>query len=345
MNNPKVDLSVTSVLKVLAVVLLLWVAYYIRDILVLVFVVVLLTAALDPLVDRISHYKIPRVISILIIYLVLALVVGVMIYAIIPPLVSQVRDLATNLPYYLERVTDLGSGSKYFDVQKIIDSLISGVSKLSGGLLNATISVFSGVVGLVTVLALTFYSLIDEQGITSSVVEYIPVKNRDKVVKILRLIGLKIGMWLRGQLTLMLVIGATTSVGLMILQVPYALALGVLAGLLEIIPVVGPIIAGLAAILIGFLSGLALWQLIAILALFVLIQQLENSVLVPKIMQKAIGVSPVVIIVAILIGSKLLGTGGAVLSIPIVAILSVIAKEYSEGFKFKDEPLLPAKTS
>lgn len=331
-----IDISTRTILKTILILVGLYAAYYIRDILVLLFVVVLLAVALEPLIAKLSGWRIPRIISILAVYLLLFLVVGLSIYLILPPLVSQLGDLANNIPSYVGRLSDVQLSEGTLATQKILDSAAQGLSNLSGGVFNAVATVFGGIFSMLTVLTLTFYLLLDEGGMRRALIDTLPLRQREKTAEMLHKIGIKLGSWLRGQLSLMLIVGAATAVGLGILGVPYALALGLLSGLLELVPVIGPIIAGLAAVLIAFASGALVWQLIAVVALFVLVQQLENQILVPKIMNKAIGVSPIVIIVAILIGGKILGLGGAMLAIPIVTVLSVISAEYLEGAKTRN---------
>lgn len=331
-----IDISTRSIIKIILILVGLYAAYYIRDILVLLFVVVLLAVALEPLIAKLSSWRIPRIISILAVYLFLFLVVGLAIYLILPPLVGQLGDLANNIPSYVGRLRDVQLSEGTLATQKILDSAAQGLRNLSGGVFSAVATVFGGIFSMLTVLTLTFYLLLDEGGMRRALIETLPLRQREKTADMFHKIGIKLGSWLRGQLSLMLIVGFATGVGLGILGVPYALALGLLAGLLELIPVIGPIIAGLAAVMIAFASGALVWQLIAVVALFVLVQQLENQILVPKIMNKAIGVSPIVIIVAILIGGKILGLGGAILAIPIVTVLSVFSAEYFEGAKTRN---------
>jgi len=327
MTEPKTEISTLSIVKFLAIVLGLWVAYYIRDILVLLFVVLLLATALEPMVGRLTRWGIPRVFSILLVYLLITAMVVLAIYLVVPPLASQLRDLANNLPDHIKRISGVRVGDA-LTTQRILDSITQSLSKLSGGVFNAIVAIFGSILSALTVLTLTFYLLVEERGMRKALMAAVPSQRREKIAELSHKIGVKLGMWLRGQLTLMVIVAAATAIGLAILRVPYPLALALLAGILELMPVVGPIAAGLVAVTVAFISGAEMWQLIGIVILYILVQQLENQVLVPKIMKRAIGVSPVVIITAILIGGKLLGLGGAALAIPVVAILAVVSNEY-----------------
>src|SRR3990167_1617067 len=314
-----VELSTGSIFKTILILLGLWVAYFIKDILLLLFVVVLLAVALEPTIAKLSSWRIPRVISILAVYLALFFVIGLTVYLILPPLVSQLGDLANNLPAYLSKLSDVKVSQDTLATQKILDSATQGLSTLSGGIFNAMVAIFGGIFSMLTVLTLTFYLLIDEGGMRKAFIALMPLGQREKTAETMHKIGIKLGNWLRGQISLMLIVGALTALGLSILDVPYALALGLLA-----------------AVLIAFVSGAAVWQLIAVVILYTVIQQVENQILVPKIMNKAVGVSPIGIIVAILIGGKLLGLTGAMLALPAVTVISVISSEYFYGAKARN---------
>ncbi len=337
-NTRQIDISWSLILKVVAVILGLWLVFIIKDILILLFVVLLLAIALGPLVSKLTRYGLPRVVSILVIYLGLSLVFALVIYLILPPLLKQIRELTINLPYLLGQLT----GSSYQDstaaTQRLLQSLSSYLSKISGGFVDATLSLFGGLVSALTVLALTFYFLIEEEGWKRAFLGILPLDHKQWVVEMTQKIVTKLGFWLRGQLILMTVVAVLDAVGLALLGVPYALSLGILAGLLEVVPVIGPILAGLIAVIITLVAGGAFWKVLLVILLFILVQQLEAQVLVPKIMQKAIGLSPVIIIIAVLVGYRLLGAGGAILAIPLAAALEVFIHEYSAFRKRKTAP-------
>jgi len=176
-----------------------------------------------------------------------------------------------------------------------------------------------------TVVVLTVYLLLDQRFFRNLSNVIIPEDKRDEVAIITEKVATKVGAWLKGQLFLSLIIGSLSFVGLWIIGVPYALTLAVISGLLEIIPVLGPIIAGIVAALVALtVSPLAA---LFVIAFYFILQQLENNIIVPKIMQKAVGLPPAVIIIAILIGGSVLGILGALLAVPVSGILYVLVKE------------------
>jgi predicted PurR-regulated permease PerM len=207
-----------------------------------------------------------------------------------------------------------------------LGALTQSLGSITGSFISITTSVVGAVVAFFTVLFLTIYFLIDEQVFTKFLSSAIPQSKKEKVATVTNKISTKIGEWLRGQLLLCLTIGILVYIGLSIIGVKYALALAVISGVLEILPVVGPIISGVLAAIIS-LSISPLTALIVVV-FYILLQQLENNLIVPKVMAKAVGLPPAIIIIAILIGGKLLGVVGALLAVPLIAIIYVVFQEW-----------------
>jgi predicted PurR-regulated permease PerM len=323
------EISWGSIFKILLVLAILWLAWILRDIIVLLLVVGIIVLILEPFVAKLAEEGIPRALSVIVLYLAVLAVMGLFVYYIVPPVATQIKELTLNLPYYTSRISHIDFGSASSTVSNFLDQIASKLSGVAGGLINAIISIFGGIVSAITVFVLTYYFLVEEESIKKGVVKLIPAENRPKLLETIDKVSIKLGHWLRGVLSLMILVGIVDGTALWILGVPFALTLGIISGLLEIIPVVGPIVAALAAVFVAFISGIALWKIIVILAIYILVQQVEGHILVPKIMQKAVGLSPVVVIIAILVGNKLLGLGGAILAIPIAAGVQVLLYEYT----------------
>jgi predicted PurR-regulated permease PerM len=261
--------------------------------------------------------------SILSLVLILVSFIAGFIYIIIPPFVDQAKQLSSVLP-------DLITGSNFIrshipEIGKVISTITQSLGGMTGSFISFTASVFGGIVSFFTIIILTIYFLADDK-IFQNFKTLIP-KNKEKDVSdLIDKITIKIGDWLRGQLLLGLIIGVCVYIGLSLIGVKYALVLAIISAVLEFIPIVGPIISGALAALIS-LSISPLTALIVIV-FYVLLSQLENTLIVPKVMQKAIGLPPAIIIIAILIGGKLLGILGALLAVPISAILFVVIQEW-----------------
>lgn len=321
----EIDISFYALFKILAVILGVLLIFAVRDVIVDLFIVGVLVASLSPIITNWSK-RMPRVAALALLFiLIIGCIVGV-IYLMVPPLITQLQDLAIILR---NNFTD---GAKYTIPSQYVDTLTSQIDKvgstLSSGIFKTTASVINGVISFITILVLTFYLLSDQESLKKLVLEYLPINRKKQVVVTLKEVGEKMGGWLRGQLTLMVIIGLLDGIILAILGVPFALALGLWAGLTEAIPYLGPLLGLVAALIVAFAtSGNLVIPLIVLIA-FLLVQQLEANFLVPKIMGKAVGLSPVIIILAVLIGGKLFGIIGIIIAVPAAAALSVLIKEW-----------------
>jgi len=317
----KIEISHKTVVFTVLFLLGLWFLYFIRGIILELFVAFLLMTILEPLVAKLTKIKTPRVISILITYILVIGVLGGIIALIAPTLVQQTTNFINALPGYLSNIGINSSTSGDAAREALIQ--LGGVP---GEILNFTFSVFSNFLAIVTVLIFAFYMLLTHDGLRSQV-ELLFGENRgQKISKLVVVIEEKLGKWARGQLLLMLTIGLGTYIGFFLIGIPFALPLAILAGILEIIPFLGPIVSAIPAILIGF--GISPLVGLGVTAVAFLVHQLEGYVLVPKIMQKSTGVSPLIILISIAIGAKLAGIMGVIVSIPFVITLQVLAKEY-----------------
>ncbi|MBP7859904.1 AI-2E family transporter, partial [Patescibacteria group bacterium] len=206
--------------------------------------------------------------------------------------------------------------------QKIIEQS----STIVGTALEKTIDAVSGVFLIFTVLVLTIYMLLDFHNIRKFMASLLPKKEEGKALEVLKEIETKLGAWLRGELLLMTVIGTLTYIGLFALDIDYALSLALIAGILEIVPMIGPTIALVPALIVGFSTSPV--HGFGILGLYIVIQQLENNLIVPKIMQKSVGFNPLVTLIAIILGGSLFGVLGSLLAVPATLVITIIARNY-----------------
>jgi predicted PurR-regulated permease PerM len=308
----------------------------VRDALVLVYISALLATGLSPLVNalerkRLLRQRVPRWAAILVIYLcIIGVVVGIAIL-VIPAIVMQARDLVMELPKLLHQgqqwLINHGVMTRELSAQEAVQQTAqtSGAQDTVGLIAGAVWGFVGGVFGVITMLVLAFYMIVDADGIVTTFVRLFPRDRRARVEDACRRVTTKISAWLAGQLLLASIIGSTAAIGLFLLGVPFFYVLAIIAGVGEMIPIVGPILSAVPAIAVAL-------SVRPMLALFVIIfffaqQQLENHLLVPKIMQRQVGISAVVVIVALLIGGSLLGIVGAILAVPTAAILQVLFEE------------------
>jgi len=321
-----VDISWVSILKVITALLAVWLVWSVQDIIILFFIVLVLVAALSPVVDFWSK-KINRALATSLVYLLILACLVLIGFVIIPPVATQVRSLSYDLPYLSKQIFPVfGAWRDVIDFStQSLTSLASQLQTVSSSIYSTTVGFIGGVVGVFTVLVLTFYLLLEEQGAKNFLYKYLPIQNRETYMEIMQKVGLKMGAWMRGQLFLALVVGVIDFAGLVIIGVPYALTLAVWAGLTEIIPYIGPVLGAIPAIIIAL--TISPIQGLLVLIFFIVVQQVESNFLVPKIMQKAVGLSPVIIILVLLIGGKLAGILGIILAVPVAATIGVFVQE------------------
>jgi len=340
-NNRPINITITTgaIIKIILIFLVVYLLYLVRDILAILFVSLILASAIDPWVDWMQRKKIPRGVGVLVIYSVLFAFVSLVIYLIIPPIAKEISELASNFPKILDKMMAGFSALKeYTDQRGILSNVKDGLGTISSGLQSAAGGVFSTVTGIFggifsffLVLVLTFYMVVEENAIKTLIFSIAPSEHQPYVMRLVNRMQRKIGMWLRGQLILSLVIFVLTYIGLSILGVKYALVLALIAGLTESIPYLGPMLAAIPAVFLAFTQAPMLALFVAIL--YYVIQLTENNILVPKVMEKAVGLNPIVSIAVLLIGFQLAGIVGAILSIPVATAVSVFVKDVFEKQK------------
>lgn len=308
--------------------------YIARDALLVIYISGLLATGLGPLVHRIEHAaapgtaRLPRWLAILLIYITIIGALTLVGLAVVPPLVDQSRDLWSRAPELLARgqqfLVDRGWLDHRLTLQEAVRSA-PGPGQAVGTVAGAVTSVFATLLALLTVLILTFYLLVESDSLFAAFVRLFPRPDRPRVQDAALKISTKVSAWLSGQLMLGGTIGLSAAAGLYLLGVPYFYVLALLAAFGELIPVVGPIFSAVPAVLVALTVSpqTALFTLI----FFLLQQQVENHVLVPKVMERQVGVSAVFVIIALLIGGSVLGIIGAVLAVPSAAIIQVVVSE------------------
>lgn len=347
-----VEFSLSNVAKaaftVLLVLFLAYLFYEIRDIVIVFFVALLFAAALDPTVDKWQARKVPRWVSIIVIYLLVFVLLGVFISNFIPLIASQLTDLAIKLQDMIRNLANGGSRtggifdwlSEYFrtffsevnqdvllsQLQNSLATLGDALKGAAGNVFKALIAVSNGVFNFLLVLVLTFFMVVDESGIDEFILSLFPARYAAYIAEKSQAVKEKVGHWLRAQLLLGLSIGVLSFIGFLILDVKYGATLAIFAGLTEVIPYVGPFLAWAASmpIVMNQSPWLGLW----VTVMFLIIQRLENDILVPLIMKHATGLSPILIIFAMMVGFQFMGIVGLILSIPVASTIAIFVHDY-----------------
>lgn len=322
MEAQKIEISQKTIIFTIGLLISLWFLYQVRSIVLLFFVAFILMTAVTPIVNLAKKAKIPTIVVMLIIYFGLIALVSTVIASLVPALVQQTKDITLLLPTYMHNIENMFNAK--FDPNVIggyLNSIPSNILKIAAG-------AFSNILNILALFFMSYYLVLERPLLHRYFLRFFENHEAESKAEALVLaVERQVGGWVRGELFLMGIIGIMTYIGLILLGVPYALPLAVIAGLLELVPNLGPTIAAIPAILIG----LTISPVIALgtLVLSVVIQQLENNLIVPKVMESATGTQPLVTILVLLVGFTLGGIPGAILGMPIYLTIQTIVKAFN----------------
>ena len=324
----KVEISYKTVVFITVFVAFVWLLFQIRSILLSIFIALILMSVLNPIVRRLEKLKVKRSLSILIVYIGVLTIIILFIGAVVPPLVEQTANLINQIPSLLKQFKVLGIDEKLLAIQ------LSQFTSLPANLVKLIVSLFSNVLAVIALLIITFYLLVERKNLEKYLILFFGEAKEKEIEGVFDQIEIRLGGWVKGEFLLMLAIGILSFLGYRIIGLNFALPLSLLAFLLEVVPNFGPIVASIPAIIVGL--TISPWHGIAVAGWVFLIQQVENSFLVPRIMKKAAGVNPLILIISLAIGFKLAGVGGALLAIPTYLALEVIVAKIYSSKKFDE---------
>ncbi|MBS4540045.1 AI-2E family transporter [Clostridium sp. D2Q-11] len=310
-----------------------------REIIFTIFISIIIAYVINPLVNILEDKKVNRVYGVLLVYLVILGTIYLMSVLIFPAIFNEIKNLVNLLPKYSNNVSNFVN-DLYNDYYKNIKDLPFGLDEVKGsieenitkvqnilidgikGSMDFIISFFSKAINIFLIPIIAFYLVKDKDYFKKNIEMTIPKKSRSEIINLSRKIDYSLGNFVRGQFIIALFVGTFTAIGLLVLGVNYALTIGLISGVMNIIPYFGPIIGGAIAMLFALLESplKAVWVLI----LFIIIQQLEGNILQPKIMGDKVGLHPVIIIIALLIGGNLMGILGMLLAIPVTTTLKIV---------------------
>ena len=325
-----IEFSFKTIFWILATVLSLWLVVTLKDVLVTVLLAFILAMAITPVVDYLQKKKVPRTVSVAAVILAILGIIFLVIRLIVPPFVSELTNIISNRTEYVIKITGYFQNLSPLlrdNMTVFLNNFIGSFSNLNlSGVVSGAKGVFNGIIEVILILVLSFYLLQSNKGVEGAVVSYVPRQHQKRVLSLYRKISTKMSQWMRGQIFLGIIIFLINLIGLSVLKVEYALTLAVISGFLEVLPIIGPIVAGGLAVMIA-LTQSPLLALI-VLAWYVLVQQAENHILVPQIMKKSLGLNPIAVILALIIGGKLLGIVGILVAVPIAAAIGVLLEEF-----------------
>ncbi len=318
-----IAISVRSIALFTLIPLTIYFLWLIRDLIFSLLIGFILMSALRPAVLFFTSRRVPRTLSVIFIYLLFILFFITLISLIVPPIIIETSNLLRSLPFIID---DLAPQlSRYVD----FSDLTRYVPNVTNNLLGFIGSVFSNTLFVVTTLFFGLYFLLEENLLERLLKRYFHESTVKRVTSVLEIAEKRMSSWFWGELTLMTVVGVLTFIGLNIIGMRYALPLAVLAGLLEVVPNIGPVISSIPAIILGF--SISPFAGFAALALYIIVQQLENNLIVPIIMRQAVGLNPILTLIALILGGRIGGVLGVLLAIPLLLFIETIVAEVMHG--------------
>jgi predicted PurR-regulated permease PerM len=336
-----------AILFTIGVLVLIWFVGQITSVIVRLLLAVILAAGMKPLVDRLTARELrrqgrwtpPRGLVVLVVYVTMILLVSVAGGLIVQVVVVEIQNLINGVPVYAPRIVDrvneildLVPGGRDMVADFDIAGQLSGlVSRLLGAFSQAllvfqyVLNLVSGLLDVLMILLMALYITTDGPRIGRYLLAFLPVERHTQAARVTERIFVRLGGWVSGQLLLCVIIGVISWIGLTIIGVPYVVVLALIAGIMEAVPNIGPIIAAVPAVLIAALYSP--WQALFVAILYLIIQQLENYIIVPRVMSKAVELHPLAVLLALMVGGELMGVLGAVLAVPVTAAVSVIVDE------------------
>ncbi len=328
--NRRAKITLSALIVLLSVLFL----YRVRGVLMPFFFAALITYLTVPAVNLLVRKQVPRVMAILLTYAIFILVVSAIIVFVVPPLVAELDKFIAALPEQARRLEELTGDTvgRYHraplpaPIRAAVDEGIVQVQiflrRFVRRGLEMLLGFFSQTLFLLLSPVLAYYITRDLQAIRAGLLGLAPLAWQADLLELGQRLNKVLSGYIRGQLLVSLFVGALTAFGLFLLKVPYALIIGLLAGIFDVIPYFGPVIGAVPAILLGI--GRSPWLVLYVIILIVIVHEIEGSVVVPMIMQEVVGLHPVVVIFAVLAGAELWGAFGMLVAVPLTAALKVI---------------------
>lgn len=329
MNERPLAITITpgTILMIVFILVGAGLVFALRETILIVFTAIVIASAIEPLVTIFSRYRIPRVASVVAIYIVLISALVLLFYVFLPTLLTEMTVFIETLPATLSSLSGSLGGEVAVDVEPVATSFVNSLRELQSvfspsatGIAGAVSSIFGGILSFVLIIVLSFYFAVQERGIADFLTLVTPLKNQSYVLNLWKRAQFKIGRWMQGQIILSLFIAILVYIGMSIVGVRYPLLLAIAAGVLELIPVFGSILAAVPAVALAFVDGGTSLALIVV-GYYIIINQVQGNIVYPLVVTKILGVPPVLVVLSIIVGGQLAGFWGVVLAVPIAAVL------------------------
>lgn len=334
------DISWETILKIAIALFCFYILYLIKDILVWIIFALIISILFNPAIDFLQRRRLPRVISTILIYILAFGIIGLVIYWVAPFFISEIQQFSQVFPQYFEKISPplRGLGIEAFEsFEKFTEALEQGLIKASASIFSAVGAIFGGLLSAVTIFAIAIFLSLEDKGIDRAVVLLSPRRYETYILSLWERSQKKVAGWFGARILSCIFVGILAFIACYVLNIKYAVSFGLLAGVLDIVPIIGPIIAG--TIIVIFTAMSSGFKALLIFIAFLLIQQIEGNILTPILTKKFIGLPPVIVLIALLIGGELWGILGAILAIPLAGILFEFIKDFLRKRKESDSPL------
>ncbi|MEK7585530.1 MAG: AI-2E family transporter [Patescibacteria group bacterium] len=337
-GDVRIHITSASIVRLVIWGAFFWGLYLVRDLLLVILVSVVIASAVQPAVRFLAKWRIPRTPAVLLVYLLAFSLLFSLIPFFFVPVARDLVDASSTLPQKLSSLSFLSdpSGiisnfSKFDYFSNLAANLQAAFTSLSGGFVQALSTIFGGFFSFVMIIVISFYLAVQNDGVGSFLRLVAPTKHERYITDLWRRSEQKIGLWMQGQLLLGLLVGVIVYLGLTVLRIDYALTLALMAAGFELIPVFGPILSAVPAILIGFSHSPASGLIVT--GLYIIIQQFENHLLYPLVVRKIVGVPSIVVIIGLIVGAKLAGFLGIILAVPVATVFMELLNDFEERKK------------
>ncbi|MFQ6049575.1 MAG: AI-2E family transporter [Candidatus Paceibacterales bacterium] len=330
MNDEKtLDISWGAVLRIAIAFLGFYILYLIKDILVWVMFALIISVLFNPAINFLQKRRIPRVVSTIFIYIAIFGILGFLIYWTAPVFIAEIQQFSQLFPQYFEKLAPplRGLGIEAFEsFEDFTQAFQDWLIRASSSILSAIISIFGGFFSTVTIFAIAIFLSIEEKEVERAIKLISPKKHESYFLNLWERCQTKTAAWFGARILSSLFVGLACYLTLRLFNINYAFVLSLFAGVTEIVPVLGPIVAGIVITLMSALDSW--WKALLILIAFILIQQIEGNILTPVLTKKLVGLPAVLVLIALLIGGRLWGILGAILAIPLGGIIYEFLRDF-----------------
>ncbi len=341
-KNISVSITPGTIVTALFVLLGAYVLWLLRDLALLVVTAIVIASAIEPGVGFFVRHRVPRFVAALLMYVLVFGSVFALVYFFFPPIIADAASFLSTVPQYLNTLNVpssfsglanaadfLGSSHQAQSMLATLVALQNAFSSGSSGVVQLLATFFGGIFSLVLVIVLSFYFALQETGVDDFLRLVMPSRHEAYALNLWKRAQKKIGLWMQGQILLSVIVGVLVYLGLLIMGLPYALLLAVFTAIAEIIPIFGSLMAGAAAVVVGFSQGGIALGLV-VMGLYVVVNQFETNLIYPLIVKKVVGIPPLLVIIALIAGGTLAGFLGVLLSVPAAAVLLEFLSDFDK---------------